>query len=592
MLIEETFVQERSKIKTLFLFKSIPFFLGLGCFFLAWLLLGHFDWHVPFRYIDGDFFYAVSFVKRLIEGAWYFNTERVGFPFGGELLDYPASDAGNFAVLKILATLTHDLALTFNLYILLAFPVIAVASYWTLQKLQLTKISSLAGAVLFTFLPFHFIRLVSHAHIFLCWYPSVPLYIYFSFVIFSEKPLFFELNKNCVQIVLSIASLLVLTSFGVYYAFFAALGFIGSGIIGSLKWRSSRNIRSALIGVIIIMTGVGLNIFPNVSYWIKNGPNQEVAIRYPFEAELYGLKMTQMLLPHPVHRSSFLMNILKEYEATPFLINENTSASLGIIGAVGLLALLAIFFSFPFLEFQVDDRIKLFSFLSIFLFLFATVGGFSSIFNTFVTPMIRAWNRASVFIGFLSIASFFILLEMLLKKISNPKYLTGNLIIVALLLCMFGVFEQSLVNDKNILKLADKQYFIDKHFVEKIQVAIPNGALYQLPYMPFPEVMPVNGLASYGLFRGYLHSSTLHWSYGGMKGRKGDLFFRNLATQPLLNQIRTIKSLGFNGIYIDRRGYSDYGKAVETELKKILATEPLLSEDKKLVFFPMANKKK
>ena len=35
---QEVIVQEQPKIKTLFLFKSIPFLLGIGSFFLAWLL--------------------------------------------------------------------------------------------------------------------------------------------------------------------------------------------------------------------------------------------------------------------------------------------------------------------------------------------------------------------------------------------------------------------------------------------------------------------------------------------------------------------------------------------------------------------------
>ena len=162
----------------------------------------------------------------------------------------------------------------------------------------------------------------------------------------------------------------MLSCFGVYYAFFVTLSFIGSGIVGSLKWRSSQNMYSALIAVAVIAAGVGLNIVPNVNFWIKNGLNQKVPVRHPFEAELYGLKMTQMLLPHEKHRSHRLASILQQYEATPFLINENSTASLGAIGTMGLLALLIIFFISPFVNLQIDNRIQLFSFLTVFLFFF------------------------------------------------------------------------------------------------------------------------------------------------------------------------------------------------------------------------------
>lgn len=593
MLLEEAHVQACPKTN-LFLVKLIPFFLGLGCLFLAWLLLGGFDWYIPFKYADGDCFYAISFVRRLMDGAWYSNSEYIGFPFGSDLLDYPSSDSGNFAVLKTFLILTHNLVLTFNLYSLLGFSIIAIVSYWVLQKLQLSNILSLAAAVIFTFLPFHFVRLSVHTHIFLCWYLSVPIFTWFAYKIYSKGSLFFQLNRGYTQIIAIVITLLVSSCFGVYYAFFSILNFLGSGIVGSLKWGSCRNIFSALIATVIIVAGVSLNIAPNINFWFKNGFNQDAVIRYPFESELYGLKMTQMLLPHEDHRSFRLLNILKEYEKTPFLVNENSSSSLGAIGTIGFLTLLVVFLFYPFLKFQIDDRIQLFAFLTIFLFFFTTVGGISSIFSTFITPMLRAWNRASIFINFFSIVSFFILLEIIIKKVSNSKYLIGNLVAIALLFTAFGLWEQSLafVDNKAYLKATKELFLSDKNFIEKIERVIPGGAVYQLPYMPFPEVASVNNLASYGLFRGYIHSSSLHWSYGGMKGRKGDLFFRNLATQPLLNQIRTIKSLGFNGIYIDRRGYTDRAKTVEAELRKILSVKPLVSKDKNLVFFLIGNKQK
>ena len=75
-----------------------------------------------------------------------------------------------------------------------------------------------------------------------------------------------------------------------------------------------------------------------------------------------------------------------------------------------------------------------------------------------------------------------------------------------------------------------------------------------------------------------------------MRGRSGDLFFRNLANQPMKQQIHTIKTLGFNGIYVDRRGYSDQGVAIEKEIVKNLGhTVNIVSEDNNLLFFYVPN---
>jgi phosphoglycerol transferase len=41
---------------------------------------------------------------------------------------------------------------------------------------------------------------------------------------------------------------------------------------------------------------------------------------------------------------------------------------------------------------------------------------------------------------------------------------------------------------------------------------------------------------------------------GAMMGREADRFYRELSSNPMADQIRAIKKLGFAGIYIDRRG--------------------------------------
>ena len=46
--------------------------------------------------------------------------------------------------------------------------------------------------------------------------------------------------------------------------------------------------------------------------------------------------------------------------------------------------------------------------------------------------------------------------------------------------------------------------------------------IFQMPYRPFPEAPALGAIADYDLFRGYLHSDDLRWSYGIVKGRGED----------------------------------------------------------------------
>ena len=75
----------------------------------------------PYSY-TGDMLSASWVIQNLIEGNWTFHTDRSGYPFGSDLLDYPMSDSGSFAILRILGWLTGSYWATLNLYFLLGAP--------------------------------------------------------------------------------------------------------------------------------------------------------------------------------------------------------------------------------------------------------------------------------------------------------------------------------------------------------------------------------------------------------------------------------------------------------------------------------------
>ena len=46
--------------------------------------------------------------------------------------------------------------------------------------------------------------------------------------------------------------------------------------------------------------------------------------------------------------------------------------------------------------------------------------------------------------------------------------------------------------------------------------------VYVLPYRPFPSEPPTLGTGDFDLYRPYLHTNDIRWSYGGMRGRDAD----------------------------------------------------------------------
>ncbi|GAB6846307.1 hypothetical protein JCM10599A_01110 [Paraburkholderia kururiensis] len=163
--------------------------------------------------------------------------------------------------------------------------------------------------------------------------------------------------------------------------------------------------------------------------------------------------------------------------------------------------------------------------------------------------------------------------------------------VIAVALCAIAVWDQTTPPCRGCLEADQAQYESDARFVAMIEKASPKtGMVYQLPYMAFPEVPPLNALQSYDQIRGYLQSKWLGWSYGGIKGRPGDLFFRALAAEPLEQQIIVARRIGFSGLYVDRRGYPDHGKAIEAELRRLLGRPPkLVSDNGQQMFFDLTN---
>src|SRR5690606_1468092 len=139
------------------------------------------------------------------------------------------------------------------------------------------------------------------------------------------------------------------------------------------------------------------NVSPNILYERQYGPNQEVAVRLPAESEVYGLKLMNLVMPRSAHREPRLAELTEHYNATSPLSNENTTASLGVVGTIGLVML-----GFTMLAAMcgksVACRLRWLVIVTAILFLFGTVGGLGSLFGYFVSPSIRGWNRISIFI--------------------------------------------------------------------------------------------------------------------------------------------------------------------------------------------------
>jgi len=566
---------------------GVPIALVMLVMITIWLLTGgtRFDLDVPLIY-SGDGLLILVMIKRLMEGSWLFHSIFMGAPFGSSLYDYPIPDSGSLLVLKWLGRMSGSAAVALNLYYLLGFPVNAVSAYVVLRKLRVSMALSFAGGFIFTMLPFHFERI---QHLFYTWYFVAPIFIWYAFKIYRGE--FIAGSKAPRRVSTSIKDvliLLILSCFGVYYSFFGVLTFITAGIMRYFETRSIKNLYGMILAVAIVTFGIVANVTPNLIDRYEHVPNHEAAERSPIEAELYGLKTVQLLLPRLNHRFTPAAKVTDRYASTFPLVNENMTSSLGLIGGIGFIALLL---SALAPRLRQDERFFILASITLALLLFCSVGGFSALFAVLITPLIRAWNRVSVFIAFTSIAATLLMIEQLLAHGRARRHLERWAALTAVVLCAFAVWDQTTAACSSCLRATSDDFHNDAQFAANIEKQVPkNGSIYQLPYIAFPEGDAVNRLGGYDPARVYLGSSTLRWSYGAMRGRPADLFFRVLATESIDRQVEVARQLCFSGIYVDRRGYADGGAIIETQLQRILGKPPvIISRSKQQIFFDLAD---
>jgi len=109
--------------------------------------------------------------------------------------------------------------------------------------------------------------------------------------------------------------------------------------------------------------------------------------------------------------------------------------------------------------------------------------------------------------------------------------------------------------------------------------------VFQLPYVAFPESAFVHRMVDYDHLRPYLHSDSIHWSYGAVKGRKTANWQERVAQLPAAEMIKELQAEEFGGVWIDGFGYADGGEAIVREFSDALGAQGIPSESGRYTFF-------
>ncbi len=603
----------------------------------AWVLrLWRADLALPLRYtpLDDTKFYLML-AKGIIEHGWYLSNPSLGAPFGQHLQDFPqGADNLNLLIIRGLGLCSANPALVINLFFLLTFALTSFTSYVVLRLLAVSGRSAAVVSVLYSLLAYHFFR--GEPHLLLSAYYAVPLAAYLFLALLAETSLFARgagrsragrvptsasrgrsawlparvsarLSARSpawlsARSLATVALCVVIGSENLYYATFAEVLVVAATVL-ALVLRRGRAARHGLVVVALVAATLGANLAPSLIYRAVHGANpvvQRSAAGDEASNEALALRVANLVLPAPDSRLPLLRHLASSYDhAIAPGYCEACYASLGTVGTVGLgwLALCVLGGLAGATGWYGARRLFRHAGAGVAIALVVgSVGGLSTVFERFVTPDIRAWNRISVFIAFLSLLGTALLLDSLLGRLRALRWGAALSAPALVAVLAFGVYDQTSGSFIPAYSAVARQYRSDGVFVAQIETRLPRGAsVFQLPYVPFPEGYPLSRpggqVATYATkyepLRGYLHSSTLRWSYGAMKGRPTD-WSAQLAGQPLSFVVASVAALGFDGLWVDPAGF-EAGKAhqVRAALRSLLGAAILVSPDRDLWFYDL-----
>lgn len=565
------------------------------------------DLRVPLLYhdpvgVETDSLLILPMVQSTLERGGHWRNDRLGAPGVQEMSDFPVVDHFHFLGIWLLGRFTNDAFLVFNLYYLLTYPLTALTTMAALRHFALGFRPAAVGGVLYALAPYHLFR--GENHYFLSAYFIVPITCVIVLWLCEGRLPFFPAAANRKfrwrdrDTLVAVLIAAVTASSGAYYAFFACILLMSAGVYGWVIQKTWRAFASAVLVTGVVVAGGVVNHAPQFVYQAQYGKHTAPTQRYPEEAEYYGMKLAQLVLPIEDHTLEPLANLKATWNSIDRPVQSWTERySLGTIAAVGLIALLCRMVlplprRWPYSPLAAMTAAGV---------LVGTIGGFGAMFNHIISPQVRCYNRLAVYISFFCLFAVLSAIEQWVNRcegtVRHGKWLAGG---VWIALGWFGVWDQTPYYWGGPKMVARHQYQAERFAedaaffaqVEELlnaEGASPGPMVFQLPYVKWPESPTVHQLYCYEHARGSMHTRTLRWSFGSMKGRETDEWYRKVSVLPAEQMLTRAAKAGFEGLFLDKRGYSP--KVAEDLHRAITASsqgaEQIVHPDGKQIFIDL-----
>ncbi|MTD14108.1 hypothetical protein GIS00_09140 [Nakamurella sp. YIM 132087] len=571
------------------------------------------DWSIPYYY-GLDSVSSAGHFRTVLETGWYEFQPRLGWPYGQRYHDYPFSDDLQPFIIKMFGWIgfsADSWPLVFNIYYVLGYPLAGMAAVFFFRRCGMAVPLAVALSVLFSVSPYHFYR--NETHFFLGEYWLLPPAMWIVLRVLQGRPIWglrrfrtpprWDGRAPWLTPVagavtgrgaVTTAILVLVVLSGAYYAVFTGFLLGAATVFALLRRRDMRRFGGAVVAGVLVVITTAAPMVPDFLHLAAFGNNPGALGRDPYGAELYALTLSELLLPATGHPISSWAELRDNFN-TDFPYGDEAPA-LGTVAAIGFLLLLGVLALIligrwnraPKDSAQRRRGVVLgqLAVLAWSGFLMATTGGLGSFIELAGTDSIRGWNRMSIFIMLFSLAAVGLLLQGLATRVRRR---TGRALVplLATVVLVAGTADQSLDSAIPQYEAAQSNWLAEQSFVDAIEALQPGGAIFQVPYMAWPESNALHWATTNDVLRLYLHSSTLRWSEGGIKGRPETEWSWFVSQEQPEDMVRDIAIVGFTGIVVDRYATPDNGAEIENGLEPLLGAPTLVSSNGRYSFIPL-----
>ncbi|MDD5036245.1 MAG: hypothetical protein PHE55_15970, partial [Methylococcaceae bacterium] len=198
------------------------------------------------------------------------------------------------------------------------------------------------------------------------------------------------------------------------------------------------------------------------------------------------------------------------------------------------------------------------------VFAFGVVGGINFLLGAFGFTLLHAANRYSIVLMTIGL-----LVTAQMVGGVGKKYASAMLAAVILSVGLFDQLPTPIT--KAVMESNHAQAMEDKAIATALEKNLTAGSMvFQLPVRTFPESQqPSYEMGGYDLFRPWLWTKDIHFSYGTMMGR-GDADWQvQVASKAVDQMVFDLDRFGFSALLINRDAYPDRANELADSIESL-----------------------